>query len=164
MVTELPKFASIESLYFEIEWEPFHFRRHSRKFSLFCKIRNNDSPLYLYDCLVPFISEEKELKFGTENEFRNPLTRLWSYAKLFSLLLLNHVPTLNRFKQAPKKSNNKTHKSYNTGCRILNIMHTRLRDRSSNMNANLFHVNLANDPGCLFMHSDVPPKFHEKRC
>ena len=76
MVTELPKFASIESLYFETGWEPLHSRRHSRKLSLFCKIRNNDSPLYLYDCLVPFISEEKELKFGTENEFRNPLTRL----------------------------------------------------------------------------------------
>jgi hypothetical protein len=42
MVTGLPKFASIESLYFE-----GHSRRHSRKLNLFYKIRNIDSPLYL---------------------------------------------------------------------------------------------------------------------
>ena len=45
---------------------------------------------------------------------------------------------------------------------MLYIMHTRLKHRSSNMNADLFHVNLANDPGCLFMHSDVLRKFHEQ--
>ena len=55
IVTGLPKFASIESLYFETGWEPLHSRRHSRKLNLFYKIRNNDSPLYLYDCLLPFI-------------------------------------------------------------------------------------------------------------
>jgi hypothetical protein len=45
---ELPKCASIESLYFE----PLHSHRHGRKLNLFCKIRNNDSPLYLYDCIM----------------------------------------------------------------------------------------------------------------
>ena len=30
IVTGLPKFASIESLYFETGWEPLHSRRHSR--------------------------------------------------------------------------------------------------------------------------------------
>jgi hypothetical protein len=58
IVTGLPKFASIESLYFESGWEPLHSRRHSRKLNLFYKIRNIDSPLYLYDCLLPFIREE----------------------------------------------------------------------------------------------------------
>ena len=72
MVTGLPTFSSIESLYFETVWEPFYIRRHTRKLSFFCNIRNNDTPLYLYDCLVPFISEENELKFGIETEFRNP--------------------------------------------------------------------------------------------
>ena len=31
IVTGLPKFASIESLYFETGWEPLHSRRYSRK-------------------------------------------------------------------------------------------------------------------------------------
>ena len=74
----------------------------------------------------------------------------------------NHVHTLNIFKQAPKNQTIKPSKFYNTECLILYIMHTRLRHRSSNLNADLFHVKLVNDPGCLFMHSDVPRKFHEK--
>jgi hypothetical protein len=57
IVTGLPKFANIESLYFE----PLHSHRHGRKLNLFDKIRNNDSPLYVYDCLLPFIRDENEL-------------------------------------------------------------------------------------------------------
>ena len=32
---------------------------------------------------------------------------------------------------------------------MLNVLHTRLRHRSSNLNADLFRVNLINDPGCV---------------
>jgi hypothetical protein len=67
-VTRLPKFASIESLYFETGWEPLHSRRHSRKLNLFYKIRNNDRPLYLYDCLLPFIREENKLNMRNQTE------------------------------------------------------------------------------------------------
>ena len=63
----LPKFASIESLYFETGKEPFHSRRHSRILNIFYTIRNNDSGLYLYDCLVPFIREENDLNLCTQN-------------------------------------------------------------------------------------------------
>ena len=38
---------------------------------------------------------------------------------------------------------------YSYGCRVLNVLHTRLRHRSSNLNADLFRVNLINDPGCV---------------
>jgi hypothetical protein len=31
---------------------------------------------------------------------------------------------------------------YSYGCRVLNVLHTRLRHRSSNLNADLFRVNL----------------------
>ena len=38
---------------------------------------------------------------------------------------------------------------YSYGCRVLNVLHTRLRHRSSNLHADLFRVNLINDPGCV---------------
>jgi hypothetical protein len=38
---------------------------------------------------------------------------------------------------------------YSYGCRVLNVLHTRLRHRSSNLNADFFRVNLTNDPGCV---------------
>ena len=39
---------------------------------------------------------------------------------------------------------------YSYGCRVLNVLHTRLRHRSSNLNADLFRVNLINDL-CLWI-------------
>ena len=38
---------------------------------------------------------------------------------------------------------------YLYGRRVLNVLHTRLRHRSSNLNVDLFRVNLINDPGCV---------------
>ena len=140
-------------------WEPLHSRRHSRKLNLFYKIRNNDRPLYLYDCLLPFIREENKLNMRNQTEFRNPLTRLPLFANSFfpSTIKswnklspqLRNAPTINRFKQATKNQTIKPPKFYIAGCRILNIIHTRLRHRSSSLNADLFRVNLANDLGCI---------------
>jgi hypothetical protein len=52
-------------------------------------------------------------------------------------------------KQANKNHTIKPPKFYIAGCRILNIIHTRLRHSSSRLNADLFRVHLANDPGCI---------------
>jgi hypothetical protein len=69
----------------------------------------NNSPLYLYDCLLPFIREENELNLRNQTEFRNPFTRLQLFAHSFfpSTIKswnklspqLRNAPTLNRFKQ-----------------------------------------------------------------
>jgi hypothetical protein len=58
--------------------------------------------------------------------------------KLVLISILRNAPTLNRFKQATKIQTFKPHKFYNAECRILNIIHTRLRHRSSSLNADLF--------------------------
>ena len=39
---------------------------------------------------------------------------------------------------------------YSYGCRVLNVLHTRLKHRSSNLNTDLLWVNLINDPGCVY--------------
>jgi hypothetical protein len=54
IITGLPKFSSLESLYFETGWEPLHSRRRRRKLNMFYKIRNSNAPSYLCDCLLPF--------------------------------------------------------------------------------------------------------------
>ena len=97
--------------------------------------------LYLYDCLLPFIREENELNLRNQTEFRNPFTRLQLFANSFfpSTIKswnklspqLRNAPTLNRFKQANENHTIKPPKFYIAGCRILNIIHTRLRHRSS---------------------------------
>jgi hypothetical protein len=107
IITGLPKCASIESLYFE----PLYSHRHGRTLNLFCKIRNNDSPLYLYDCLLPFIRDENELNLRNQTKFRNLLTILQLFTNSFFTSIkswnklssqIRNAPTLNRFKQATK--------------------------------------------------------------
>ena len=121
--------------------------------------RNNDSPLYLYDCFLPFIRKENELNLRNQPEFKNPPTRLQLFANSFfpsSIKSWNNLspqlrnaPTLNRFKQTTKNQTIKPPKFYNAGCRILDIISTRLRHRSSSWNVDLFRVYLANDPDCI---------------
>jgi hypothetical protein len=51
IITGLPKFSSLESLYFESGWEPLHSRRKRKKLNMFYKIRNTNAPSYLCVCL-----------------------------------------------------------------------------------------------------------------
>ena len=81
--------------------------------------------------------EENELNLRNQTEFRNPFTRLQLFANSFFpstikswnklSLQLRNASTLNRFKQATKNQTIKPPKFNNAGCRILNIIHTRLR-------------------------------------
>ena len=51
IVTGLPIFASLRSLYFETGWENLGDRRQIRKLTLMYKIANGDAPSYLIDLL-----------------------------------------------------------------------------------------------------------------
>ena len=75
IITGLPKFSSLESLYCETGWEPLHSRRR-RKLNMFYKIRKNNAPSYLYDCLLPFGGKENAYNLRNQTEYSNPLTRL----------------------------------------------------------------------------------------
>jgi hypothetical protein len=59
------------------------------------------------------------------------------------------APTVSSFKKSLINDVNllKPSRYYVYGCRVLNVLHTRLRHRSSNLDADLFRVNLINDPG-----------------
>ena len=66
---------------------------------------------------------------------------------------IRNAPTVSSFKKSLINDVNllKPPRYYSYGCRVLNVLHTRLRHRSSNLNADLFRVNLINDPGCVWM-------------
>ena len=61
------------------------------------------------------------------------------------------APTASSFKKSLINYVNllKPPRYYSYGCRVINVLHTRLRHRASNLNADLFRVNLFNDPGCV---------------
>ena len=128
---------------------------------MFYKIRNNNAPSYLCDCLLPFERNENAYNLRNQTDYSNPFTRLQLYRNSFfpsSIKLWNNLtpeirsaPTVSSFKKSLTNDVNllKPSRYYSYGCRVLNVLHTRLRHRSSNLNADLFMVNLINDPGCF---------------
>ena len=152
----------MESLYFETGWKPLHSRRRKRKLNMFYKIRNNNAPSYLCDCLLPFERNENAYNLRNQTDYSNPFTRLQLYRNSFfpsSIKFWNNLtpeirsaPTVSSFKKSLIHDVNllKPSRYYSYGCRVLNVLHTRLRHRSSNLNTDLLWVNLINDPGCVY--------------
>ena len=128
---------------------------------MFYKIRNNNAPSYLCDCLLPFERNENAYNLRNQTNYSNPFTRLQLYRILCfpsSIKLWNNLtpeirsaPTVSSFKKSLINDVNllKPSRYYSYGCRVLNVLHTRLRHRSSNLNADHFRVNLINDSGCV---------------
>ena len=57
IVTGLPSFASINSIYIETGWEKLKTRREVRKLVLFYKIVNGQVPDYLTELVPPTVAE-----------------------------------------------------------------------------------------------------------
>ena len=57
IVTGLPSFASIHSIYIETGWEQLKTRREVRKLVLFYKIVNGQVPDYLTELVPPTVAE-----------------------------------------------------------------------------------------------------------
>ena len=129
---------------------------------MFYKIRNNNAPSYLCDCLLPFERNENAYNLRNQTDYSNPFTRLQLYRNSFfpsSIKFWNNLtpeirsaPTVSSFKKSLINDVNllKPSRYYSYGCRVLNVLHTRLRHRSSNLNTDLLWVNLINDPGCVY--------------
>ena len=158
IVTGLPRYASIESLLFETGWEHLSVRRERRKLALFYRIHNRITPAYLSDCLTPLVSTVSTYNLRNSSNYVTPATRLDSHLRSFfpsTIRLWNNldidlrnVPTIDSFKRKLKTNIEKPPSYYNTGQRKLNIIHTRLRHRSSTLKADLFRVDLESDQQC----------------
>ena len=110
IITGLPKFSSLESLYFETGWEPLHSRRRRRKLNMFYKIRNNNAPSYFCDCLLPFERNENAYNLRNQTDYSNSFTRLQLHRNSFfpsSIKLWNDLTP--DIRSAPTVSSLKSH-------------------------------------------------------
>jgi hypothetical protein len=62
------------------------------------------------------------------------------------------LPTFSKFKKNIQPIQIPVASFYNIGDRKTNIIHTKLRHRCSGLNADLYRVNLKNDPRCVCGH------------
>ena len=158
IVTGLPVFASLNSLYFETGWETLADRRRVRKLTLMYKIVNNDVPSYLLDLLPNRVNETNIYNLRNNTDFVIPFTRLCSYESSFfpsTLKLWNdldtpirNLPTLPQFKTNIMTIREKIADHTIVGERRYSIILTRIRHRCSSLKADLFRVNIINNPSC----------------
>ncbi|KAK3099985.1 hypothetical protein FSP39_012969 [Pinctada imbricata] len=162
IVTGLPLFASIDSLFLETGWDSLKNRREKRKLSLFYKIENGLTPDYLRDLLPETIQEITPYNLRNSSNYRAPQLRLQSSfisyipstLRLWSNLSdeTKDQPTYTKFKSSLdtlyEANTNKVPSYFLVGDRKPNILLTRLRNTCSNLNADLFKVNLNNSPVC----------------
>ena len=87
IVTGLPIFSSLSSLYFETGWETLADRRKSKKLNLMYKIINNDSPSYLVDLLPYRVQEISNYNLRSRENFDVPFS-IYVHMKLHSFRLL----------------------------------------------------------------------------
>jgi hypothetical protein len=61
---------------------------------------------------------------------------------------IRNSPNILCLKSRIKENTSKPPKYYSEGSRKLNILHARLRHECSSLNADLFRINITNDPKC----------------
>lgn len=156
IVTGLPVFASIQSLYSETGWETLSARRKQRKLILMYKIINDNVPSYLKDLMPDRINETTAYNLRNSDNYEIPFTRLCSFETSYFPSTLKSwndldtqirtLPTLKQFKSnIRKKSDMHTDKLNNylmAGERKFNVILTRIRHKCSSLKADLCNVNI----------------------
>lgn len=152
IVTGLPVFASIRSLYYETGWETLANRRKHRKLVLMYKIINGEVPSYLTDLLPNRVNDTSTYNLRNRDDFIIPFSRLCSFESSFfpsTLKLWNELdigirmlPTISQFKSNIKIIPDKIEEYTTTGERKYNIILTRIRHRCSGLKSDLNSVHI----------------------
>ena len=83
IVTGLPVFASLNSLYHESGWETLSHRRNNKTLSLTYKIINNEALEYLTNLLLNRVGKQTNYHLRNNQNFKVPYSRLCSYKNSF---------------------------------------------------------------------------------
>ena len=79
IVTGLPVFASLDSLYYETGWEALSQRKTNKKLPLMFKIVNNETPVYLKNLLPNRVGDQRHYQLRNNQNYEVPYSRLCSY-------------------------------------------------------------------------------------
>jgi len=160
LVTGLTRSVSIERLMKEIGWVSLAQRRKMQKLIIVYKHKAGELPEYLRELYPNTVLENHNYPLRNQENYATILRRLEIYSKsvipssikLWNELDLNirNANTLSSFKSLLKS----LFKPFDvpsyflTGDRFLQIHHARIRNKCSNLNADLFYNHLRDDPNC----------------
>ena len=160
IVTGLPIFASLNSLYYETGWDTLAERRKYKKLNLMYKIVNNESPSNLSDILPNRVDQAANYNLRNSENFQVPFSRLCSFDSSFfpaTLRLWNDLDlsirnssTLVEFKAKLRNQDqkDKANDILSIGERKHSIILTRIRHNCSSLNTDLNRVNIVPSSAC----------------
>ena len=160
IVTGLPIFTKLETLYKEIGWETLEERRKRRKLQMFYNIQNKNAPDYLVNLIPPNIQSTTRYPLRNGQDIILPFCRLSLTTESYipstikqwnSLdLSIRNVDSISKFKSQLKMHSTvrKTPSHFLYGPRKLNIILTQFRCSSSFLNFDLYRANIVLDPTC----------------
>ena len=93
IVTRLPVFCSLRSLYLETGWETLAERRKTTKLILMYKIIKTETPRHLNDLLSSLVNDASNYNLRNNTNYDLPFCRLCSYKRLISLPPRNYGMT-----------------------------------------------------------------------
>ena len=152
IITGATKLCSIEKLLSDLGWESPMNRRNKHKLIIFYKIINGLAPNYLHDLVPPIIQEPTNYNLRNTNDIQtlHASTNLY-YNSFFPSTIrawnslpedIKQSPSISSFKFQLNRDINKLPKYYNTGTRMGQILHTRIRLECSSLNAHLYRKNI----------------------
>ena len=159
IATGATKLVSVDALYKEIGWETLEQRRNNHKLTLFYKMMNSLTPLYLTSLVPQPVSNLSRYNLRNSNDLQSINARTKQYYHSFlpcTVRAWNNLPvetkqsaSLQCFKNSLKKNTEtQVPKHYYFGSRRAQILHTRLRTNCSSLNLHLFLKNITESPLC----------------
>ena len=162
------KLVSLTDLHKEINWEPLQDRRDKHKFTLFYKMQNSLTPQYLTDLVPQHVGSVARYNLRNANDLRTSESRTTLYYNSFVPAVTrkwNNLPddvknseSLNAFKSNLNRNKVITPSYYYIGKRHSQVIHTRLRTKSSCLNEHLYAKNIIDSPLCRC--GDIESNFH----
>ena len=158
IATGTTKLVSLNNLYKEICWDKLQKRRDDYKLTLFYKMYNNLTPLYLSSLIPQQVEAISQYNLRNAQDIRNIRARTNLYYNSFlpsTLRQWNNLSietkssvSLNSFKFNLKKDRPSVPRYYYFGNRKAQSLHARLRTGCSSLNLDLFLKNISESPMC----------------
>ncbi|MEW8545561.1 MAG: reverse transcriptase family protein [Candidatus Thiodiazotropha sp.] len=158
IITGATKLCNVERLYSELGWETLQERRNKQKLIIFYKIIHNETPTYLNDLIPPIVENANRYNLRNSNDictlrcrtnlyynsFLPSTIRAWNTLSID----IKEAPSVSSFKYRLNRNIIQPPKYYNSGSRIGQILHTRLRLGCSSLNSDLYRKNIVDSPSC----------------
>ena len=158
IVTGATKLASIDSLHTETGWETLGSRRKNHKLTMFYKMKNGLCPDYLVSLVPATVGSASTYPLRNSSDLQTLHTnsRLYYTSFLPSAVRdwnelpeqTRNSPSLNIFKNSLKSNLITPPRYYNTGKRLGQIYHARLRTACSPLRQHLHSKNIVDNPSC----------------